>query len=230
MIYLRKQSSRWWLPFGNYFIIGHTVRDLVLARLKHCHLGALKVVWECERRGPWSLLAGGCLSREVCWTAGFLELYKYLPAALHFLLPHAAQSFQHKVSPGCRDKALCGRQEITTHFWTCAMPRHGTLGQCPGGALADAHFRELECLQGCESTADVPGVAEDHGRHSGLAPSGDCDLSHFCSPSDRTRGCVASGWCLHFKSESSERGRMRKGCLSLCSWHLGWFCVGYSLS
>lgn len=52
------------------------------------------------------------------------------------------------------------------------MPRHGTLGLCTGGALANAHAGDLERLQGCESTADVPGMAEDHGRHSGLAPSG----------------------------------------------------------
>lgn len=124
----------------------------------------------------------------MCWTAGFLELCEYLPAALHFFLPHPAQCFQHNVSPGCRDKALLGRQVITTHFWTCSMPRQGTLGQYPGGALADAHARELDCLQGCESTADVPGMAEDHGRQSGFAPSGNCDLSHFCSPSDRLCG------------------------------------------
>lgn len=33
------------------FTVGHAVRDLVLARLKHYHLGALKVVWELERGG-----------------------------------------------------------------------------------------------------------------------------------------------------------------------------------
>lgn len=146
--------------------------DLVLARLKHYHLGALKIVWEFERSGQCSLLAGGGLSREVCWTAGFLELCEYLLTARDFLLPHPAQCFQHSVSPGCRDKPLLGRQMIITHFWTCAMPRHGTLGLCTGGALANAHAGDLERLQGCESTADVPGMAEDHGRHSGLAPSG----------------------------------------------------------
>lgn len=219
------------MPFGNDFIIGHTVRDLVLARLKHYHLEALKVAWEFERRGQWSLLVGGGLSREVCWTAGFLELCEYLLAALNFLLPHPiVQCFQHKVSPGCRGKPLLGRQVITTHFWACALPRHVTLGLCPGDALVNAHARELERLQGCESTADVPGMAEDHGRRPGLAPSGNFELSHFCSPSDRRRGCVASGWCLHFRSVSSERRRMRKSCLSLCPWHLGWFWFGYSLS
>ena len=82
-----------------------------------------------------SLLVGEGLSREACWTAGFLALCKYLPInklvtpLSYILLPHSVvQYLQHMVSPSCRDKPLLGRQVITTGFWTCTMPRHGILG------------------------------------------------------------------------------------------------------
>lgn len=52
-----------------------------------------------------------------------------------------------------------------------------------------AHARELECLQGCESTAGVPGMAEDPGRHSGFAPSGNFELQFLQSKWQEKRLC-----------------------------------------
>lgn len=165
----------------------------------------------------------GVLNSRVSWAVWIPACCPTLPSATPCTMFSA-------LSPLAAEINLCLGGRWSQHTWTCTRARHGTLGPCPGGALANAHARELECLQGCENTADVPGMAEDHGRHSGFVPSGNFELSSFCSPSDRIRGCVASGWCPHFRFESSETGRMRKSCLSLCSWHLGWFWVGYSLS
>uniref|UniRef100_A0A8C3MQC3 Uncharacterized protein n=1 Tax=Geospiza parvula TaxID=87175 RepID=A0A8C3MQC3_GEOPR len=51
-------------------------------------------------------------------------------------------------------------------------------------------------------------LLKDHGRHSGLAPCRNCDLSRFCSPSDRRRGYVAlDGAFISGLSPQREGGR-----------------------
>lgn len=206
------------------------MRDFFLARLKHYLLGALKVVWEFERREQRSLLAGGGLNRECVEQQGFLSCVNTC-LLLYTSFCHNLHNVFSTRSPLAAEINLCLGGRWSQHaFEPVLCQGMATWGCVQVVLLLIMHVPEswsvsrvvkalLVCLRWQRTMAAT----------LGLLPLEILSFS-FCSPSDRRRGCVASGWCLHFRSESSETGRMRTGCLSLCSWHLGWFWVGYSFS
>lgn len=190
---------------GKDFIIGHAGRDLVLASLKHYHLGALKVVWELERRGD----VGISVSRRRSEQRGALNSRVSCPVRIpphHKLVtPLSHTSFYHTLLCNVLSGSsplVAGINLCLEGFWTCAVPRCGAWM-----VLSLMHVPEgWSISRGMKALLIHLLLAGDRGRCPGVALFGSFKLSLSCGPCDRRRSCMARGWCLHFRSEPSRRG------------------------
>lgn len=222
---------------GKDFIIGHAASDLVLARLKH--LGALEVVWELESGGDIGIFIRRRRSEQRGVLNSSVSFALWIPPHHKLVTPLPYTSFYHTLlcnvfsirSPLVAGVNLCLGCRWSRHTFGPALCQGMASWGCVRVVLLLMPLPENWSIsRGAKALLMHLLLAGDHGRHPGRAPSGNFELSLFCGPCDRRRGCMVHGWFLHFRSELSERVWIKKSCFSLCPWSLGCFRFSYYLS